>query len=177
MEHKSFVYRFLFYFLIIFSCAVGVYYLIILLTIFSEDFILFRSPWGRYPHTYPISYITIPCFFYSVLAALFHKFSVQSVKKATFSYITIVIITTVLSSMVGGILWHLHDMMAGYFPRDWLNVLLTTAISRGLRFGWGMLFLSIIPYNLIGIIISYKFTVRAESVHEFLKSKLTVGKN
>jgi len=51
-------------------------------------------------------------------------------------------------------LWHLHDMFAGHFPKMWLWKLIRYGFREGIQLGWLIILFSA-PYNLIGIAISF----------------------
>jgi hypothetical protein len=69
----------------------------------------------------------------------------------------IVLLTVALSAPLGGMLWHWHDMQAGYFPAHWQRILLAEGSRDGLVVGWLVVLLSV-PYNVLGIIICYFLT-------------------
>ena len=46
-------------------------------------------------------------------------------------------------------LWHFHGIQAGFFPNNWLNVLLVDGFSDGLSIGWFIIMMSFL-YNLAG---------------------------
>ena len=61
-----------------------------------------------------------------------------------------------LACPLGGMLWHFHDMQAGFFPNFWLRKLLG-GFADGLMIGPRLIFYSF-PYNLIGVIFGYLAT-------------------
>lgn len=69
------------------------------------------------------------------------------------SILAVMVVTILLASAPGGVLYAIHDMQAGYFPegqRFW-NALWWGA-GQGLVLGW-LVILASIPYNLLGVII------------------------
>ena len=61
-----------------------------------------------------------------------------------------------LACPLGGMLWHFHDMQAGFFPNFWLRKLLG-GFADGLMIGPRLIFYSF-PYNLMGVIFGYLAT-------------------
>ncbi len=111
-----------------------------------------------YHYQHPIQYILIPCFFYGIIATLYSdKFYTQSSKRQILTTIFIVILTTLISSPFGGILWFYHDMQAGYFPTNWIDRMTSNGISMGLSIGWLIIVLSI-PYNILGLVVCHFLT-------------------
>jgi len=64
--------------------------------------------------------------------------------------LAVILVALVLACPLGGMLWHLHDMLAGFFPNFWLRKLLGGFVD-GLMVGPLLVFYSF-PYNLIGLI-------------------------
>ena len=141
-----------FYWLTAFTIAVLGYYL---LGLVSKR--VFGS-WYRmicYHYGHPIQYIAIPVFFYGIVATWFTQKFYHSNRKPAFTFF-IVLLTIVLSSPFGGMLWHFHDMQAGWFPKNWIDKLLG-GFTEGLGIGWLLILLSF-PYNIIGVVIAYFLT-------------------
>ena len=67
--------------------------------------------------------------------------------------LAVIFVALVLACPLGGMLWHFHDMQAGFFPNFWLRKLLGGAVE-GLMVGPLLIFYSF-PYNLIGLIVGY----------------------
>ena len=142
----------LFYWFVAFSIAVLVYYLLALVS--NRVF----GSWYRmigYHYEHPIQYIAIPVFFYGIIATYFSQRFYQSKRKIGFTLL-IVVLTIVVSSPFGGMLWHFHDMQAGWFPKNWIDKLLG-GITDGLGIGWLLILLSF-PYNILGIAVAYFLT-------------------
>ena len=149
--------RLAFYWLASFSLATPFYYLISLIMPHKHAFgAWYRMPAYHWEH--PISYILIPCFFYGILANIFaKKFTSYNKIQRIFLTFVIIALTIALSSPFGGMLWHFHDMQAGYFPKNWLQIIIIEGISWGIQMGWVIILLSI-PYNVFGSIICYFLT-------------------
>lgn len=147
----------LFYWASSFIIAILSYYLLWLVLPGHKVF----ASWYRminYHMEYPLAFIAIPCFFYGIIATLFNKSFLQShLKKRLMTNSFIILLVVYLSAPIGGMLWHFFDMKTGYFPRNWPYKLLVQGSADGLRVGWLIIVLSI-PYNLLGIAISYALT-------------------
>lgn len=155
MKAKNFARRLGFYWLASFLLASGGYFLLwVVLTshaVFGAWYRMFLYHWEH-----PLPYIVIPCFFYGILAAwLTGRFAkVKSIKGQMGWTALIVGLTLLLSSPFGGMLWHYHDMQAGYFPDHWLWIFLSKGISWELTMGWLIVLLSF-PYNLLGVVLCF----------------------
>jgi hypothetical protein len=160
-NHESkasmFIKRLLFYWANSFTIAVTAYYI---LSLILPPYLLFG--WlirmFLYHWQYPVPYIAVMCFFYgiiaSILAKVFHK--ARLIKQILLTLL-IVVLTTLVSSPFGGMLWHLHDMQAGFFPEDWFYIMINKGTSWGFQYGWLIIALSV-PYNLLGIIVCFFLT-------------------
>jgi len=101
-------------------------------------------------------------FFYGIIATLFtDKFSKQHTTKRILLTIAIILLTTLISSPFGRMLWHYYDMKAGYFPYNWVGKMVSLGFGWGLEVGWVVIGLSIL-YNIIGSITCY-FLTKKES--------------
>ncbi|MCL1971513.1 MAG: hypothetical protein FWG57_00800 [Endomicrobia bacterium] len=108
-----------------------------------------------YHSAYYWQFIFIMCFVFSILAVLFSKkFKTLSLKKQILLTLLIIVLTIIISSPIGGMLWHLHDMLAGHFPKKWLWKLIRYGFREGVQMGWLIILFSA-PYNLIGAVISF----------------------
>jgi hypothetical protein len=85
----------------------------------------------------------------------------------------IIILTVTISSPLGGMLWHLHDMLAGHFPKKWLWRIIRYGYREGIQFGWFIIILSV-PYNIVGTIASF-FIMK--TISEFPRAKEKAGGN
>ena len=110
---------------------------------------LYRMP--AYHLEYPMLYAMIPCFFFGVIASLFHAtFQRVSIWRQLGIFLGIMCLVLVLSSPFGGMLWYYHDMQAGYFPEHWISKMVLDGARQGLLFWWLIVGLSI-PFNLLWI--------------------------
>lgn len=118
-----------------------------------------------YHSAFPLQYIVIPCFFYGILATLFTKsFKNKKIVGQILLTILIIILTILISSPFGGMLWHFHDMKAGYFPEKWISKMITRGFTWGLETGWYIILLSI-PYNIFGSILCFLLTKKGVTIY------------
>jgi hypothetical protein len=71
--------------------------------------------------------------------------------------ILIIVLTVLISSPFGGMLWHYYDMKTGYFPENWFSKMLKLGFAWGLEIGWYVVALSI-PYNILGSVFCFLLT-------------------
>lgn len=131
---------------------------------------VFGSPYRmhQYHKAFPFIFIAIPCFFFGIFATFFIKnFRNQTIKKQFAVIFLLIIVTILISSPFGGMLWHFFDMLAGYFPPNWTLKIIKLGTEWGLKMGWLIVALSI-PYNIICSIGCY-FLVKKGS--ELFNSK------
>lgn len=151
MVNRSFTSRFGFFFFASFLLAGGGYFI---LSLFIKRVfgVLYRMP--LYHFTYPYQYIGLTCFIFALAAALIvmHKTNATPTKNTLLSLL-VIIVTLAISSVLGGMLWEVHDMNAGYWPSFWQRKLLSEGPRLGLFNGW-FIVLGSIPYNLFGIPIA-----------------------
>lgn len=118
---------------------------------------LFRMFYYHEQHAY--QYILLVCIVYTVLMAGF--FSVINTQKRwlrSIKIIAVMFLTILISSPLGGVLWHIHDMQAGYFVYGaHLRDKLWMGFTWGLQLGWLIIFYSF-PYNILGLIAGYFIT-------------------
>lgn len=111
-----------------------------------------------YHQAHPLPYIALCCFFYGLLATggadRFGRLGAWGRVGATG---LLGALTVALSAPFGGMLWHFHDMQAGYFPPDWPRVLLSEGPLDGWAVGWLIVLLSG-PYTLLGLVVCYFLT-------------------
>ncbi len=108
----------------------------------------------------------IPCFFYGIFATVFTKsFRNKNTSGRILITIAIVVFTILLSSPFGGMLWHFHDMQAGYFPEDWFYKMIYKGFSWGIEIGWFIILLSM-PYNIICVIGCYFLTKKGVELYD-----------
>ena len=148
--------RLVFFWLASFIAATTGYYLLWLI----PRYYVFGAPCGMpcYHYEHPVQYILIPCFFYGIIATLYaERFYKQNKIRQIFSTLIIATLTVIISSPFGGMLWHFHDMMAGYFPASSVDKMIRNGSKMGLSIGWLVIALSI-PYNFLGLILCFFIT-------------------
>ncbi|NLA24521.1 MAG: hypothetical protein GX879_06105 [Bacteroidales bacterium] len=159
--------QFAFYWLTSFAIAIVGYYLLWIIMpnhwVFGSWFRMFKYHWQH-----PIQYIAIPCFFYGIFATIFSsKFlKLKSIRRIILTLI-IAILVIIISSPFGGMLWHYHDMQAGYFPQNWFFKILKLGFSGGLTMGWLIVGLSV-PYNILGVVVAYFLTRKGALIFQDL---------
>ncbi|WP_400194318.1 hypothetical protein [Hymenobacter sp. B81] len=111
-----------------------------------------------YHWQHPLSYILLTCFCYGLIAAVLarHFAGLSRRSRVLWTGIT-ALLTVVASSPMGGMLWHYHDMQAGYFPSFWRSRMVEYGVSWGLAAGWAIVGLSV-PYNVLGLLVCYWLT-------------------
>ena len=157
MNTRTTMNRLLFYWVSSFTLAYSLYYVLWLIMpghyVFGALYRMFV-----YHSSHPVQYIAIPCFFYGIIATLFaDKFQNRKTRGRIFLIVLIIILIILISSPFGGMLWHYHDMKAGYFPENWISKMINRGSIEGLQLGWFIIVLSI-PYNIFGSIICYFLT-------------------
>jgi len=147
--------RFLFFLLSSFSLASAGYFLVSL---------FLKYPFGRlyrmnlYHEAFPYQYILVTCIVYSVIASYFcMRFLNRSPMGRIGVTALLILLTVVISSPPGGMLWHVHDMQAGFWPTWWMRKLFQEGPLMGIRLGW-VVILGSIPYNVFGVFICYWLT-------------------
>ena len=111
-----------------------------------------------YHEQHPMQYIGIVAVCYAFVAALWTVWMKRQRRGVLWSLeaLAVIIVALVLACPLGGMLWHFHDMQAGFFPNFWLRKLLCGFVD-GLMIGPRLIFYSF-PYNLIGVIFGYLAT-------------------
>lgn len=107
-----------------------------------------------YHEQYPYGYIAIV----SVVFAITSQFWLRHCHRYQggmrwLSMLAVMLLTVILSSIPGGVLWTLHDMRAGFYTegaRFWND--LRGGAGTGLVIGWLVIAISI-PYNIVGCLL------------------------
>ena len=145
-------------FFIFFGCSFGIasliYHLMALLTFGGFIFGILPRMFC-YHWEYPNHYIALVCLIYALPAAAF----APRIARRPSLAIWIVLATPLLASPLGGMLWHLHDMLEGYFPNSWQQKLLLDGALEGAELGWLIVLLSF-PYNVICALLGIRGTRR-----------------
>lgn len=165
MIQKIIKYKLLFFWISSFVIASILYYILWILSgnghVFGSVYRMFL-----YHYAFPLQYIAIPCFFYGILATLFAKSfrNAETIKRIILIGI-ICLLTMLLSSPFGGMLWHFHDMQAGFFPENWLSIMIQKGFSWGIEIGWFIILLSV-PYNIICLVGCYFLTKKGVELYD-----------
>jgi len=144
--------------------TIGYYLLYVIMPnhwVFGTSYRMFTYHWQH-----PMLYISIPCFFYGIIATIFsNKFLDMKPLGRILLTLAIIVSTVLFSSPFGGMLWHYHDMQAGYFPYNWFSKMVELGFSWGFSMGWLIIGLSI-PYNIIGSIVCYYLTKKGATLFQ-----------
>ena len=149
--------RAVFFWLMSFGLATAGYYLLRLVLpghrVFGATYRMLL-----YHDAHPLPYIALCCCCYGLLAA---GAAGSFLRRGSWGRVgtvgAICALTVALSAPFGGMLWHWHDMQAGFFPPDWPRILLLAGSRDGLAVGWLVVLLSV-PYNVLGSIVCYFLT-------------------
>lgn len=154
---RSSLTQFVFYLLVSFTTATAGYFILRMLSAGKEVFgSLYRMYSYHYRH--PLSYILIPCVVYSMIVSIAGgELISKSIFRQLMLTLAIAFFTILFSFPIGGMLYYYHDMQAGYFPDNWLPVMMENGVSAGFENGWLIILLSF-PYNLLGIVVCYFIT-------------------
>ncbi len=97
------------------------------------------------------------------------KFQNKKTRGRIYLTFLIIVLTILISSPFGGMLWHYHDMKAGYFPENWISKMISKGFIEGLQLGWFIILLSF-PYNIFGSIICYFLTKKGIELFKYDKT-------
>ena len=150
---KKCVFYFVIYFVVCFGGLGSLYRLVSLLM--RESAFAGVPRMFVYHEQHPMQYIGVVAVCYALVAALWTVFMKRRCTGALriLEVLAVILVALVLACPLGGMLWHFHDMLAGFFPDFWLRKLLG-GIVDGLMVGPRLIFYSF-PYNLIGLIVGY----------------------
>ena len=125
-----------------------------------------------YHYSHPMQYIGVVAACYALVATIWTVFMkrIRTGLTRFLEILFVIIVSLALACPLGGMLWHFHDMQAGFFPSFWLRKLLE-GLSEGLQLGPVLILLSI-PFNILSLIVGYFATDR---VNAFLLGKKEVG--
>lgn len=111
-----------------------------------------------YHGDHPFLYIAVVCLCYALLATFFAARIARGDGRATMWAWGVVLLSPILASPLGGMLWHYHDMMANRIPSYAIAKLLS-GIGEGYSQGWFIILLGF-PYNAICAWLGVSGTVR-----------------
>ena len=150
---KKCVFCFIVYFVVCLG-GLGSLYSLVSLLMGGSAFPWVLFGWN-YQVEYPMQYICVVAVCYALVAALWTvcmKRQRRGVLRVL-EVLAVILVALVLACPLGGMLWHFHDMLAGFFPDFWLRKLLGGFVD-GLVVGPRLVFYSF-PYNLMALIVGY----------------------
>ncbi len=119
----------------------------------------------EYHYQHPYQYILVVAVAYGLAASVWARFLGHLTGwKRIVSIVGVILVSLLLASVPGGLLWGIHDVQAGFVPP--LAVLrrnLMWAATTGLTFGWVIIGLSI-PYNILGCVAGFAVTHFGERI-------------
>jgi hypothetical protein len=125
-----------------------------------------------YHWAHPLQYIGLVSLCYSVVATVAILLPADPVGRwPRLAIPLIIVLSIVLASPAGGVLWVIHDMQAGYFPegsRFWEAI--QWGAVEGMTTGWLVILLSI-PFNILGVFVGYELTRRG---HQMTRQSQTI---
>lgn len=112
-----------------------------------------------YHENHPFQYIAVVAFIYAVIGTTcaIRWPGLQGWRRHA-AVVVVLFLTVLVASIPGGILWKIHDMEAGFFPKGaqfWRDLM--WGADAGLQFGWLIVVLSL-PYNIICFILGFLLT-------------------
>lgn len=106
-----------------------------------------------YHEAYAVQYIALFCAVHATVVTVALRWVLPSTRRGRWMVaLGTLLATTVVASVLGGVLWKVHDMMAGYFPpaeRLWNDLL--WGAETGFYVGWQLLALSQ-PYSSLCLV-------------------------
>ena len=166
---KKCVFYFIAYFVVCFGGLGSLYRLVSLLM--GESAFAWMPHMFDYHEQHPMQYIGVVAVCYALVAALWTMCMKRQRRGVLriLEVLAVILVALVIACPLGGMLWHFHDMLAGFFPDFWLRKLLG-GIVDGLMVGPRLIFCSF-PYNLIGLIVGYFATTCLNSFFCRLEDK------
>lgn len=132
------------------------------LTVYSQQGYVFGSLFRMflYHEQHSSQYLFLVSLVYACIAAAW-SYRIGTTQKGltrAVSILCVMLLTLVVSSIPGGMLWVVHDVQAGFFPgvSQFLKALWWGA-TTGLVLGW-MIFLLSIPFNIVCLFAGYWLT-------------------
>ena len=153
---KKCAFYFITYFVVCF-CGLGSLYRCVSLLMGESAFACMPHMFV-YHEQHPMQYIGVVAVCYAAVAAIWtarmkrRRIGVLRILEV----LAVILVALVLACPLGGMLWHFHDMLAGFFPNFWLRKLLGGFVD-GIEVGPLLIFYSF-PYSLIGLIVGYFVT-------------------
>lgn len=109
-----------------------------------------------YPDQHPLQYVAVVAIPFAFLTAMWTSTVSRRLRSYRWLQINgVILLSLVMSSVLGGLLWTFHDMQAGYFPAyDTMIDHFQQGAWWGLTLGPIIVALSI-PMNVLAFIIAY----------------------
>ena len=153
---KKCVFYFITYFAVCFG-GLGSLYRLVSLLINESAFACMPRMFG-YHVQHPMQYIGVVAICYAVVAAIW---TARMKRRRTgalriLEVLAVILVALILACPLGGMLWHFHDMQAGFFPDFWPRKLIGGFID-GLMVGPLLVFYSF-PYSFVGLVVGYFVT-------------------
>lgn len=166
---KKCVFYFITYFVVCFG-GLGSLYRLVSLLMGEPAFPWVLFGWNHQVE-HPMQYIGVVAVCYALVAAVWTMCMKRQRRGVLriLEVLAVILVALVIACPLGGMLWHFHDMLAGFFPDFWLRKLLG-GIVDGLMVGPRLIFYSF-PYNLIGLIAGYLATISLNSFFCRLEDK------
>lgn len=145
---------FAYYSLICFTAGSLGYYLLRLVMpegwVFGALYRMFLYHWEH-----PLQYIALISIVYATTASAAALALRHRPRISRWTIFAVIVISVFAASPLGGVLWVIHDMQAGYFTegsRFWGDLLWGALV--GIKCGWLIILLSV-PYNILGLVGGY----------------------
>ncbi len=157
--------RFFFFLVSSFSLALIGYYLLFFIMpghyVFGALYRMFLYHWA-----FPVPFIFLVCLIYSFVALPFSKPFLRTKTPGRIALTAMIVLTTIfLASPLGGVIYYYIDMLAGFFPDNWLRHLIDQGFKDGFSLGWLIILLSF-PYNILGTIACYFVTKKGAALFD-----------
>ena len=128
-----------------------------------------------YHYAHPFEYIAVVAVVYAIIAtSCVICWPRLSSWRRRLAVVAIMLATIFTASVPGGVLWKIHDMQAGFFPKGtqfWQD--LFWGAFTGLKIGWLIVALSI-PYNLIVAIPIFWLTLHGFKIATRADTSITL---
>ena len=118
----------------------------------------------NYHEVQPLGFILICSIWYTFIALGLSKIFLRATTLGRIGLTLIIsILTVLLSSPFGGMLYLYYDMASGSLQSNWYDVMLVKGTTWGLELGWLIVAYSF-PYNVLGMIACYFITLIGSKV-------------
>lgn len=173
---RRLVLAFYFFFLSYFTAVSGYY---LMWYIMPAHYVFGALPWMyTYHQQHPEQYIMVCCAAFSLVGSiLLEKFNSANAPGRILICFAVVCFTILISAPLGGMLWHYHDMVAGFWPADyWTTKLFVRGPLEGLKLAVPILVLSL-PYVLCGCIVMFLIMLSGSKILDWWRHSSVAYKN